>query len=186
MVFVPGKILPSLLERAYRARVDEDFHSEGKGLKVKCSECGKELAVGSLAGYLAKQQDVYQSFVLEEERDGSPPPSPCRWDATCYPAEECFRYPVPGCPQGRDDRGMRDSWNVRWHFSYRHRGHRVAVAGECFSKCHMCGVQVSTAVTTAHEASVTCRRAARRAASSQWRRRATPPWTAPSRRTERS
>ena len=46
-----------------------------------------------------------------------------------------------------------------WHFSYRHRGHHVAVAGECFRKCRLCGMQVSTAGTPAHEASATCRRA---------------------------
>ena len=54
---------------------------------------------------------------------------------------------------------MRDSWNVRWHFSYRHRGHTVAVAGECYRKCRLCGMQVSTASTPAHEASTTCERA---------------------------
>ena len=42
---------------------------------------------------------------------------------------------------------MRDSWNVRWHFSYRHRGHKIAVAGECFPG------------TPAHEASATCKQA---------------------------
>ena len=55
MVFVPGKIRTALSERAYRMRMDEDFHGEGTGRKVECSECGRELAVGSLAGHLAKQ-----------------------------------------------------------------------------------------------------------------------------------
>ena len=54
---------------------------------------------------------------------------------------------------------MRDSLNVRWHFAYRHCGHRVAVAGECYRKCHQCGMQVFTAGTPAHEASATCVRA---------------------------
>ena len=97
--------------------------------------------------------------MLEEERDGSPPPSPRQWDATYYPAEECYDCSVPGYPQGRDGSGMRDSWDVRWHFSYRHRGHRLAAAGECFRKCHLCGMQVSTAGAPAHEASATCKRA---------------------------
>ena len=59
---------------------------------------------------------------------------------------------------------MRDSWNVRWHFAYRHHGHKIAVAGECYRKCRLCGMQVSTAGTPAHEASATCVRttAARR------------------------
>ena len=52
MVFVPGKIRTSLAVRAYRARMDEDFRGAGKGLKVECSECGKLLAVGTLAGHL--------------------------------------------------------------------------------------------------------------------------------------
>ena len=84
------------------------------------------------------------------------PPSPRRWDATYYPAENCYRCPVPGCPQGRDGSGMRDSWNVRWHFSYHHRRHRVVVAEECYFKCRMCDMQASTADTPAHKASATC------------------------------
>merc|ERR1711966_220286 len=60
--------------------------------------------------------------------------------------------------------GTRDSWDMRRHFAYRHRGHWVAVAGECFRRCQLCNMQVSTAGTPAHEASATCRRmtAARR------------------------
>ena len=34
-------------------------------------------------------------------------------------------------------------------FFYRHRGHKVAVSGECFRKCRLCGMQVSTAGTPA-------------------------------------
>ena len=55
--------------------------------------------------------------------------------------------------------GMRDSWNVRWHFSYPHHKSRVSVAGECFCKCCICGIQVSTPGTPAQEASKTCRQA---------------------------
>jgi len=54
---------------------------------------------------------------------------------------------------------MRDSWIVRWHFQYPYCDDRVAVAGECFRKCRLCGMQVSTAGTPAHENSLTCRRA---------------------------
>ena len=54
---------------------------------------------------------------------------------------------------------MRDSWNVQWHYSYRHRGHHVAVAEECYSKCRMFGMKVSTAGTFVHEASQACHRA---------------------------
>ena len=91
MVFVPGKIRTFLSESAYRARMDEDFRGEGKGRKVECSECGKELAVGSLAGHLSKQHDIYQSFAMVE-KDGTPPPPPSgRWDAVYLPAENCYR-----------------------------------------------------------------------------------------------
>ena len=117
MTFVPGKIQIFLLDATYRARMDADFRSKGKGGKVECNKCGKELAVRSLAGHLAKQHNVDQLFVLKEEQDGLPPPPPRRWDATYYPAEGCYHCPVPGCPQGRDGSGMGDSWNVRWHFT---------------------------------------------------------------------
>ena len=120
--------------------MDEDFHGKGKGRKVECSECGKLLAAETLAGHLAKQHDVYQSFVLEKEQDGKPPPSPRRWDATYYPEEGCYRCPVPGCPQRCDGSGMRGSWNIRWQFSYRHHGHCIAVAGEYYIKCRLCSM----------------------------------------------
>ena len=41
-------------------------------------------------------------------------------------------------------------------FSYRLRGYRVAVAWECFCKCRLCGLQVLTARTPAHENLLTC------------------------------
>ena len=134
MVFVPGKIWTFLLETAYRMRMDEDFHGEGTGRKVECSECGRELAVGSLAGYMAKQHDIYQSFAMVEG-DGTPPPLLSgRWNARYYPAENCYRCPVPGCLQGHDGSCMRDFWNVHWLFSFRHRGHKIVMAGECYRK----------------------------------------------------
>ena len=71
-----SKIRTFLSETAYRTRMDEDFHGEGEGQKVECSECGKELAVGSLAGHLSKQHNIYQSFTMEVEGDGMPPPPP--------------------------------------------------------------------------------------------------------------
>ena len=99
MTFVPSKIWTALSDMAHRARMDEDFRGEGKGRKVECSECGKELAVGSLAGHLSKQHDIYQSFALEVEGDGTPPPLPSgRWDAVYYPAENVYRCLVPDCP----------------------------------------------------------------------------------------
>ena len=123
---------------------------------MDCSECDKELAVESLAGHMAKQYDVYQSFVLEEERDSSLPPSPRRWDAVYYPAEEFYRCPVPGCPQGRDGSGMWDPGTCGGIFP-------TATVTTAFrwwgcasvSKCRLRGMQVSTAGTPAHEASQT-------------------------------
>ena len=88
--------------------MDEAFRAKGKGRKVECRECGKELAIGSLAGHLAKQHKLE-----EADRDGSPPSSPQRWDATYYPVEGCYHCLVPGHPQGRDGNGMRESWNGR-------------------------------------------------------------------------
>ena len=64
------------METAHRARMDEDFHGKGKGRKVECSECGKELAVVSLAGHMAKQHEIYQSFAMEVKGEGTPPPPP--------------------------------------------------------------------------------------------------------------
>ena len=67
---------------------------------MECGKCGTLLAVGLLAGHMIKQHDIYQSFVLEEDRDGSPLPSTRRWDATFYPAEECYRCPCRAAGKG--------------------------------------------------------------------------------------
>lgn len=118
MTFLPSKIRTSLSDTAYRARMNDNFRGEHKDCKVECGECGKLLAVGSLVEHQAKQHDIYRSFVLEEEEEA--PPSPRRWDAAFYPEEGCCRCPVPDFLQWREGHGVRDSCNLRWHFSYRH------------------------------------------------------------------
>ena len=96
ITFMPGKIPTFLLDTTYHAHIDEDFRGKGNGLKVECNECDKMLAVGSLAGHLAKQHNVHQSFVMEEEQDGSPPPLLRWWEAPHYLVEGCYCCPVPG------------------------------------------------------------------------------------------
>ena len=55
----------TLLDTAYRARMDKNFRGEGKGCKVECGECDTPLGVGLLAGHMAKQHHIYQLFVLD-------------------------------------------------------------------------------------------------------------------------
>ena len=59
MVFLPGRIRTSLSKSAYRARVEQDFRGQHKGRKVECGECGKLLAVGSLAKHQETQHDIF-------------------------------------------------------------------------------------------------------------------------------
>ena len=63
MTFVPGKIRTSLSDTAYRERMDEDFCGKGKGRKVEWGECDTLLAVGLLAGHMAKQHGIYLPVV---------------------------------------------------------------------------------------------------------------------------
>ena len=58
---------------------------------MECSKYGKELAVGSLAGHMSKQHDIYQSFAMEVEEDGTPPPPSGRWDAAYYLTENLYQ-----------------------------------------------------------------------------------------------
>lgn len=55
---------------------------------------------------------------------------------------------------------LRDSWNLQWHFSYRHPEDRMAVGGAFLHKCRLCGMQVSTVGTPAHKASKMCQKMA--------------------------
>ena len=159
MIFVSGKIHTSLTEAAYRVRMEEEFRGINKGRKVECSECGMVLAVGSLAAHQASQHDIYQSFVVEEKGQGAPPPLR-RWDARYYPDEGYYRCPVPDCPQWQEGKGVRDSYNLRWHVSYHHPQDIVMVGGVCLPKCRLCSVQVSTVGMPTHENSKTCKQMA--------------------------
>ena len=148
-------LIAVLLDKVYHAQVDGTFRGKHKGRKIECGEGGKLLAVGSLAAYQARQHDIYQLFVLEDGEEDTPP-LPRSWDATFCPNEGCYYYPVPDCPQGREGHGVRYSCKLRWHFSYQHSEDRVAVGGVWLQKCRLCGLQVSTVGTHAHEASKTC------------------------------
>ena len=68
MTFLPGKIRTSLSDTAYRARMDDNFRGEHKGRKVECGECGKLLAVGSLAKHQADQHDISSRLCWRRRR----------------------------------------------------------------------------------------------------------------------
>jgi hypothetical protein len=99
MTFLPGKIRTSLSDTAYRARMDDIFRGEHKGRKVECSECGKLLAVGSLAKHQADQHDIFQSFVLEgEKEEAAPPPQPRAMGRHLLPLGGGIPLPRAGLP----------------------------------------------------------------------------------------
>ena len=141
--------------------MDEEFRAEKTGRRVNCHICRSSLAVGSLRSHLSTQHDVYQCFVVNDSQKG-PLPSPRRLTASSFPTEGKLRCPVPSCPQGREGHGCVTPFNLRWHFSYRHQRHNVVIRGECFSRCHLCRMQVSYNVlgTPKHENSKTCQRMA--------------------------
>ena len=64
--------------------------------------------------------------------------------------------PVPGCPQGRPGKGAGASWDLRWHFAFRHVPNRVRVAGSNWFPFRLCGIQTAVAGMPAH-ASKACR-----------------------------
>ena len=63
----------------------------------------------------------------------APPGGPERGErrvARFLPKEGTFRCPVPGCPQGQEGAGCKTSFNLRYHFAYRHPADTVVVRGE--------------------------------------------------------
>ena len=60
--------------------------------------------------------------------------------------------PVPGCTQGRPGKGAGTSWDLRWHFAFRHGPDRVRVAENNWFPCRLCGIQTAAAGTPAHRA----------------------------------
>ena len=158
MVFLPGKIRTPLTAESYEARMDQEYRAMKTGRRVSCTICNASLAVGSLRSHLVTQHDVHQCFVVKDS-EAAPLPPPWRYIADYYPADGKFRCPVPECPQGDEGYGCTTSFNLRWHFAFRHPRDQVEVKGKCLPRCRLCGMQVGRAVlgTVKHEESKTCR-----------------------------
>ena len=79
--------------------------------------------------------------------------------ARFFPADGNYRCSVPNCPQGQEGAGCKTTFNLCYHFAYRHPVGKVLVSGVCLPKCPSCGLQVTrTAGTPEHLASKTCRK----------------------------
>ena len=133
------------------------------GRRVTCTICNVSLAVGSLRSHLVSQHDVHQSFNIKGS-EAAPLKPPWRYVADFFPADGKFRCPVRECPQGDEDYGCTTSFNLRWHFTFRHPRDVVEVQGECLPRCRQCGMQVGRSVwgSAKHKASKTCREMADR------------------------
>ena len=105
-----------------RAQMDYDFRGNGKDQKVECSECGKALTVGSLAGHLANQHNVYQSSVLEEQRNDTSRRKGVT-AAPCGAARKGVMAVVCGAPRTCGDNFPTAT---------------MAMTGEYYSKCRLC------------------------------------------------
>ena len=161
MVFLPGRIRTPLTVEAYEARMVDTFREEKAGRKVTCTLCPAVLATGSLRSHLATQHDAHPCFIVKDLHRGPLLP-PARYDAVLSVEDGKWRCPVPNCPQGREGHGCSNTSNLRWHFAYRHPSDTVAVRGTAFSKCQLCGLQVSPTVlgTPKHKTSKNYRRMA--------------------------
>ena len=115
------------------------------------------MVMGSLQSHLETQHDVYTTFALPA--DAAPPVAPRHLAATYDVEEGKYRCPIPGCPQGQEGWGCKTSFNLQWHFGYRHPTDEVAVGGECLPRCRLCRMQVAWSVfgTPAHVGSKMCR-----------------------------
>ena len=163
VVFLPGKLRTSLTAKSYESRMDQEYREMKSGRRVTCTICNVSLAVGSLRSHLVSQHDVHQSFNIKGS-EAAPLKPPWRYVADFFPADGKFRCPVRECPQGDEGYGCTTSFNLRWHFTFRHPRDVVEVQGECLPRCRQCGMQVERSVwgTTKHEASKTCREMADR------------------------
>ena len=143
---------------AYLFRMNALHREFKKGRRVECHVCRKDFAQGSLAGHLARQHGVYHAHLMADEEEAEEvctpvPTKPATWTGIHYPATGKWGCPVPGCPQGRPGKGAGSSWDLRWHFAFRHAPDRVRVAGNKWFPCRLCGIQMVTVSTPVHEAS---------------------------------
>ena len=164
-MFLPGKLRTPLSAASYESKMDWEFRERRAGQRVDCTICHANLAVGSLRSHLVTQHDVHQNFVPPDVE----PVDPRTWvyTASWYPADGkagLFRCPVLDCPQGDEDYGCATSFNLRWHFAFRHPQHEVEINGEVLPRCGACKMQTGRAAigTAKHLASKHCREMAAR------------------------
>ena len=157
-----GRIRRGLSEDAYLSRMDALHRESRKGRRVECHFCRKEFAQGSLAVHLARQHGIYHANLLTGEEEAEEmctlvltKPAVCT-GVHCS-ATGKLGCPVPGCPQGFPGKGAGSSWDLRWHFAFRHAPDRILVTGNNWFPCRLCRVQTAAAGTPAHKASKMCR-----------------------------
>ena len=135
MVFLPGSIRTYYSEDAHKRKLEGqgDTYRQRKRRRVACTECGKDLAAGSIRSHMRSQHG------LEPQPPGMPPlRAPVGHQVTRPQRRGGWHCPVPecGCRGGSQNLLSR-------HFATQHPGDVFRVRRETFiAPCGRCGMQV--------------------------------------------
>jgi exonuclease III len=153
----PGSIRNRMSTEAYKRNRGVDGHNDTfrqrQRRRVECSECGANLACGSLRQHLRVRHGRIPAVVQDEAME------PARADyRVSFPKSQRRRNcPVPGCS------GSAKTWDcLRRHFCHRHPADTICITEEGLdplSQCERCGMHITpNAIRNGHWASLLCKR----------------------------
>ena len=155
MTCVPGRISVSYAEEVYHDYCHgASTHANRKRLRVECNICNWSMQAASLRGHLELQHDVFRSFVLNRDLEGTQPSATFR--AVVDTVTGLYLCPVPNCD------GMATTpFTLRWHFVFRHPQHLVVIPREGsipYPRCPRCRMQTAAeALNRGHQQTELCR-----------------------------
>ena len=162
MVMLPASIRTYYSEHAYKRKLGGggDSYQQRKRRRVTCTECGKDLAAGSIVPHMKAQHG------MEPVPPVVPPPPPPVGYNVVWPDGKGTKCP---CPSPQCDYQAGSENLLRRHFATRHPGDVFRLRGQIFHPpCERCGMQVSPAnISRGHQRSDLCGMLARQRAQAR-------------------
>ena len=156
MTMLPASIRTYYSKHAYKRKLEGqgDSYRQRKRRRTACTECGKDLAAGSVVSHMRTQHGLE---LLPAKVAPAPPPVGYIVD---WPPGRDTKCPCPdrNCVHQASSENL-----LRRHFATRHPGDVFRLCGQvCHRPCELCGMQVSpNSMQRGHRFSAVCNMLAR-------------------------